>query len=105
MMTDKNLKRIALKPSEVTQIFGIPTGTLANMRWAKKGPRYFKKPGNGRGSFICWPTWKLGLQASPCRPSIAWKRKIETGSLGGYKRKSPKWAIRVRYDLLHITEN
>jgi hypothetical protein len=32
-------------------MFGIPEGTLANMRWSKKtGPRYFRKPG-GRGIF------------------------------------------------------
>ncbi len=49
-MNEKPLKRIALKPSEVKAMFGIPEGTLANLRWAKKGPRYFKKPG-GRGVF------------------------------------------------------
>lgn len=47
---EKELKKIALKPSEVRAMFGIPEGTLANLRWAKKGPRYFKKP-NGRGVF------------------------------------------------------
>jgi hypothetical protein len=46
----KDLKRIVLKPAEVKEIFGIPEGTLANMRWAKRGPRYFRKPG-GRGIF------------------------------------------------------
>ncbi len=49
-MNEKPLKRIVLKPSEVKAMFGIPEGTLANLRWAKKGPRYFKKPG-GRGVF------------------------------------------------------
>lgn len=65
MMTDKNLKRIALKPSEVTQIFGIPTGTLANMRWAKKGPRYFKKPGNGRGVFYLLADVEAWITSQP----------------------------------------
>lgn len=46
----KDLKKVVLKPSEVTEFFGIPEGTLANWRWAKKGPRYFKQPG-GRGVF------------------------------------------------------
>ena len=49
-MMSKELKRIALKPSEVREIFGIPEGTLANLRWAKRGPRYFKRP-SGRGVF------------------------------------------------------
>jgi hypothetical protein len=31
-------------------MFGIPEGTLANMRWNKKGPKYYKHPG-GRGVF------------------------------------------------------
>ena len=31
-----------LSPVEVEQVFGIPRGSLANMRWAKRGPRYFK---------------------------------------------------------------
>ena len=46
----KDLKRVVLKPAEVKEVFGIPEGTLANMRWAKRGPRYFKKP-SGRGVF------------------------------------------------------
>jgi hypothetical protein len=49
MTMEKNLKR-TLRPFEVHDMFGIPEGTLANMRWAKRGPRYFKKPG-GRGIF------------------------------------------------------
>lgn len=44
----KELKKVTLRPSEVKDMFGIPEGTLANLRWAKKGPRYFKKPGNGK---------------------------------------------------------
>jgi hypothetical protein len=50
-MAEENLKRITLKPSEVREMFGIPEGTLANLRWAKRGPRYFKRPG-GRG--VCY---------------------------------------------------
>jgi hypothetical protein len=46
----KDMKKIAAKPEEISQMFGIPQGTLANLRWAKKGPRYFKRPG-GRGVF------------------------------------------------------
>jgi hypothetical protein len=42
------LKKITLSPAEVTAVFGIPEGTLANLRWTKKGPRYFRRPG-GRG--------------------------------------------------------
>jgi predicted DNA-binding transcriptional regulator AlpA len=43
-------KKLFLRPPEVKARFGIPEGTLANMRSAKKGPRYFRKPG-GRGIF------------------------------------------------------
>jgi hypothetical protein len=43
-------KRILLKPKEIAEIFGIFEGTLANLRWAKRGPRYYKKPG-GRGVY------------------------------------------------------
>ena len=35
-------ERKMLTPAEVEAIFGIPRGSLANMRWAKRGPRYFK---------------------------------------------------------------
>ena len=52
-MMNSNLKRVTLKPSEVSAMFGIPEGTLANMRWAKKGPRYFRKPG-GRGIYYIY---------------------------------------------------
>jgi hypothetical protein len=47
---NKEIRKIALKPSEVSAMVGIPEGTLANLRWAEKGPRYFRKPG-GRGIF------------------------------------------------------
>jgi hypothetical protein len=46
----RELKKIALTPAEVYATFGIPPGTLANLRWSKRGPRYFKRPG-GRGIF------------------------------------------------------
>ena len=52
-MMNSNLKRVTLKPSEVSAMFGIPEGTLANMRWAKKGPRYFRKP-EGRGIYYLY---------------------------------------------------
>ena len=35
-------KKRALSPNEVEAIYGIPRGSLANMRWAKTGPRYYK---------------------------------------------------------------
>ena len=31
-----------LGPLEVKDRYSVPVGTLANWRWAKKGPRYFK---------------------------------------------------------------
>jgi len=46
----RELKKIALSPADVFVTFGIPPGTLANLRWAKKGPRFFKMPG-GRKIF------------------------------------------------------
>ena len=36
------IKKRALSPNEVEAIYGIPRGSLANMRWAKTGPRYYK---------------------------------------------------------------
>ena len=36
------LKKRAITPAELEAIYGIPRGSLANMRWAKTGPRYFK---------------------------------------------------------------
>lgn len=44
------LKKRTLTPAEVEEIYGIPRGSLANMRWAKRGPRYYKRPG-GRSVF------------------------------------------------------
>ena len=37
----RELKKIALTPAEVYAIFGVPPGTLANLRCCKRGPRYF----------------------------------------------------------------
>jgi hypothetical protein len=73
-MTDKTLKRIALRPSEVKATFGIPEGTLANLRWAKKGPRYFRKPG-GRAIFYLLSDLETWLTSEPVQPRVS----IEAG--------------------------
>jgi len=41
MMT-KEVKRRAITPKDLEEIYGIPRGSSANMRWAKKGPKYYK---------------------------------------------------------------
>ena len=64
MRIEKNLQRITLKPSEVRATFGIPEGTLANLRWSKKGPRYFKKPG-GRGVFYLLEDVRVWITCQP----------------------------------------
>ena len=35
-------ERKMLSPAQVEVVFGIPRGSLANLRWAKRGPLYFK---------------------------------------------------------------
>ena len=35
-------KKLTATPKEVECIFGIPRGSLANLRWQKKGPKYYK---------------------------------------------------------------
>ena len=39
------LKKKAITPKELEAIYGIPRGSAANMRWAKKGPKYYKAGG------------------------------------------------------------
>jgi hypothetical protein len=65
---NKESRRIALKPSEVRETFGIPEGTLANLRWARKGPRYFKRPG-GRGIFYLLADVEVWITSRPVYPS------------------------------------
>ena len=36
------LERRMISPAEVERIFGVPRGSLANLRWMRKGPRYYK---------------------------------------------------------------
>jgi len=38
----EEIKKKAIKPAELEAIYGIPRGSSANMRWAKKGPKFFK---------------------------------------------------------------
>ena len=47
-MMNKELRKIAAKPEEIAQMFGIPVGTLANLRSKKQGCKWFRRP-NGRG--------------------------------------------------------
>ncbi len=57
-------KKVTATPAEISEMFGIPQGTLANLRWAKKGPRYFKKPG-GRGVFYLLADVKEWITSEP----------------------------------------
>jgi len=57
-------KPIALRPAEVRAIFGIPEGTLANLRWMNKGPRCFRKPG-GRGIFYLLADVEAWITSQP----------------------------------------
>jgi predicted DNA-binding transcriptional regulator AlpA len=41
-MISKEVKKRAITPAELEAIYGIPRGSAANMRWAKKGPKYYK---------------------------------------------------------------
>ncbi len=41
MKSDSGFKK-AMTPREVEAVYSIPMGSLANMRWSKTGPRYFK---------------------------------------------------------------
>ncbi len=46
-MEKKGSQNMSVPASEAARILGIPVGSLANMRWAKCGPRYIKA-GNRR---------------------------------------------------------
>jgi predicted DNA-binding transcriptional regulator AlpA len=39
---NKEFEKRSITPAELEAIYGIPRGSLANMRWAKKGPKYYK---------------------------------------------------------------
>ena len=48
-MKERSLsERKMLSPAEVEAVFGIPRGSLANLRSAKKGCRFFKVGGGRR---------------------------------------------------------
>lgn len=40
--TSKAIEKIFLRPAEVEEVYGIPEGSLANLRYRKVGPRFFK---------------------------------------------------------------
>lgn len=35
-----NIERKSLTPKEVSEIYGLPVGTLANWRYQRRGPKY-----------------------------------------------------------------
>ncbi|MCX5810156.1 MAG: DNA-binding protein [Proteobacteria bacterium] len=57
----RDIKRTA-KPGEISVIFGLDTGTLANMRSQKRGPRYYKQ---GRGVFYFLEDVEAWLKQNP----------------------------------------
>lgn len=36
-------KKLAVTAAEAAEIYGLSKGSLANLRWAKKGPRFYKQ--------------------------------------------------------------
>jgi hypothetical protein len=42
MNEEKKMERITLTPEQAGELYGLDTGTLANLRCKKQGPRYFK---------------------------------------------------------------
>lgn len=49
---NESIQKKALSAADVEAIYGIPTGTLANMRCQKRGPRFFKI---GRKKVVYFP--------------------------------------------------
>lgn len=41
-MSQKENKRKTLSPKEAAEIYGLSVGTLANDRYHKRGPKYFR---------------------------------------------------------------
>ncbi len=39
---NQNMQKRALNPPEVSAVYGVPAGTLANMRHEKRGPKFYK---------------------------------------------------------------
>jgi len=60
---NRELKK-ALPPADVEAEYGIPRGTQANLRWAKRGPRYYRRPG-GRGIFYLRTDLENWLMSQP----------------------------------------
>jgi len=38
-----NLQKLTITTAEAAAMFGIPKGTLNNLRYQKRGPKYFKR--------------------------------------------------------------
>lgn len=58
MMNEKR----AGTPREVSQIYGIPEGSLANLRWQRKGPRFYRR---GRGVVYFFADIEKWLRSAP----------------------------------------
>jgi len=65
MRYQAKMKKVAGTPEQVEAIYGIAQGTLANLRWAKKGPRYFRKPGGGRRIYYLLAEVESWLTSEP----------------------------------------
>lgn len=72
----RELKKITLRPSEVKELFGVPESTLANLRWAGKGPRFFRKPG-GRGIFYLIGDVQDWLCSNPVDPNENGRNSVQ----------------------------
>lgn len=39
---ENKITKQTLTPKEVSEQYGVPGGSLANLRWRKEGPRYYR---------------------------------------------------------------
>ncbi len=60
--TPLSIRRRAGTPKEMSQIYGIPLGTLANLRYQKRGPKYFRR---GRGVLYFFSDFESWLKSNP----------------------------------------
>jgi hypothetical protein len=61
------MDRKAARPSEITYIYGIPEGALANMRAQRIGPPYFKV---GRKVFYFLSDIEKWIKSKPIKTNL-----------------------------------
>lgn len=72
-MKSKQIDKRSITPREASQMYGFSEGTLANYRYRREGPKYYRTPPGGRKIIYFISDFEEWLRKHPVLTSDSFK--------------------------------